>query len=165
VKKQRSFIVSGHESFDDAERALAALEELLADGVVKLDDAAIVVKVADDQVELHQRQSISVGGGVVAGGVAGILGGILLGFPVAGALLGMAAGSGVGLFDTGIDDSRMKELGKKLPHGGAALCVLVAEADWPALRERMAPYVGELLVVELTPEAEAALGAVDDQPA
>ena len=76
----------------------------------------------------------------------------------------MAAGSGVGLFDTGIDDPRMKELGKTLPHGGAALCVLVAEADWPTLRERTTPYVGELLVVELTPEAEAALGAGGDQP-
>jgi uncharacterized membrane protein len=67
------------------------------------------------------------------------------------------------LIDTGIDDGRMRRLGTELEPGHAALCALIGEADWAALRERMAPIVGELLVVELTPEAEAAVGRVQEE--
>jgi uncharacterized membrane protein len=161
MRKARSFAASAHPSFADAERALAALEDLANGGVVRLDDAAIVARTAAGKVEVHQRRGLSAGAGLVGGGVAGALGGLLLGLPVAGAVLGAVAGGGLSLIDTGIDDSRLKELGSELRAGQAALCVLVADADWPALRDGMAPFTGDLLAVELTPDAEAALEARD----
>jgi uncharacterized membrane protein len=163
VKKPRSLVVSAHESPERAEAALEELEALASEKVVRLADAAIVVRTETGRVELHQHRDLSVGEGLVGGGVAGVLAGLVLGFPIGIAAAGLAAGAGFGAFDRGIDNGRMRELGAEFEPGQAALCALVAEADWAALRERMAPFAGELLVAELTPEAEAGLRAAEER--
>jgi uncharacterized membrane protein len=155
----RSFAVAAFPTKEEAERALDALDELVRAKAVELEDAAIVVKTDAEKVELHQRKGLSVGGGAVGGGTIGLVAGLVLGFPIAGALLGLAAGGGIGALDRGIDDGRMKELGRKLDPGQAALCVLVGKVDWALLRERLGPLGGELLAAELTPEAEAEIAA------
>jgi uncharacterized membrane protein len=159
----RSFVASAHRSRADAEAALRALEGLADEQALELADAAIVVKTDAQRVELHQRRELSAGEGAVGGGVAGVLAGLLLGFPIALPVAGAALGAGLGMFDTGIDDKRMRRLGAGLEPGHAALCALVGKADWALVRERMAPLAGELLVAELTPEAEAALRAARER--
>jgi uncharacterized membrane protein len=163
VSAPRSFVASGHPCREEAEAALRALEGLAAEGALKLADAAVVVRTEAGRVELHQRHELSAGEGAVGGGVAGVLAGLLLGFPIAIPVAGAALGAGLGAFDRGIDDGRMRRLGARLEPGHAALCALVGEADWAVVRARMAPFVGELLVAELTPEAEAALRAAQKQ--
>ena len=69
----------------------------------------------------------------------------------------MALGGASGILDTGIDDDRLRDLGSSLGPGSAALCALVAEADWPRLRDEMRPSGGELVVAELKPDAALAL--------
>ena len=162
-KKPRSLVVSAHASQADAEAALEALEGLASAKTLDLADAAIVVRTDGGRVELHQRRDLSIGEGLVGGGVAGALAGVVLGFPMAVAAAGIAVGAGLGAFDRGIDDGRMRRLGEELRPGQAALCALVGDADWAVVRERMAPLVGELLVAELTPEAEAELRAAQDR--
>jgi uncharacterized membrane protein len=161
-RKPRNFVAAAFPGRDEAEGALATLQELEREKVLHLDDAAIVVRTSSG-LDLHQRHSLTVGGGLVGGGAAGVLGGILLGVPVVGTIAGMAVGAIAATFDTGIDDDRMKRLGEELRPGQAALFALIGKADWAAVRERMAPQGGELLTVELTPEAEAALGRAADQ--
>jgi uncharacterized membrane protein len=163
VSRPHSFAASGHGSREEAEVALRALEGLAAEGALDLADAAVVVKTAGGRVELHQRHELSVGEGAVGGGVVGVVAGLLLGFPLALPAAGAALGAGLGAFDRGIDDGRMRSLGQGLEPGQAALCALVGEADWARVRERMSPLVDELLVAELTPEAEAALRAAQEQ--
>ncbi len=155
----RSFAAAAYPTKEDAEQALDRLEELRSEKIVKLADSAIAVKTADGEVELHQRHGLSIGGGAVAGGTIGLLAGLLLGVPIAAAAAGLAIGGGAGLLDRGIEDSRMKDLAAALEPGHAILCVLIEDADWARLRERIAPMRGELLVLELTAEAEAALAA------
>ena len=122
----------------EAERALDALEELQHENVLEIEDAVIVVKTSSGEVKLHQRRQVSIGEGIVAGGVIGVLVGLLFGFPLVAPFAGMALGLAVGLFlDSGIDDGRLRELGATLEPGRAALCVQAAEADRAALRERM----------------------------
>jgi uncharacterized membrane protein len=159
----RSFVASAHVSREDAEEALAALEQLAREQLVRLDDVALVIRTPQGRTELHQRHGLAVGEGIVGGGVGGVLAGILLGLPVAVPLAGMALGAGIGLIDTGIDDGRMKRLGAELEPGQAILCALIRNADWTKVRERMAPFAGKLVVVELTPEAEAALAEAQGQ--
>jgi uncharacterized membrane protein len=153
----RSFVASSHRSREDAEEALAALEQLAREQLVSLDDVALVIRTPQGRTEIQQRHGLAVGEGIVGGGVGGVLAGILLGLPVAVPLAGMAVGAGIGLIDTGIDDSRMKRLGAELEPGQAILCALIRDADWAKVREKMGRFAGELVVVELTPEAEAAL--------
>jgi uncharacterized membrane protein len=162
MRKPRSFVAAGQPTRQHAEAALQALEELADAGALGLADAAIVVRTEEGRVELHQRHELSAGEGAVGGGVAGMLAGLIVGFPLALPAAGLALGAGAGAFDTGIDDGRMRRLGAELEPGRAALCALVEGVDWPRVREKMAPYAGELLVAELTPEAEAALRAAQE---
>ena len=159
----RSFVASAQPHRQAAERALQELEALAADGALELADVAIVVRTDAGHVELHQRHELSMGEGAVGGGVAGTLAGLLLGFPLALPVAGIAVGAAVGAFDRGIDDRRMRALGADLEPGHAAVCALVGKVDWAAVKERMAPFAGELLAVELTPEAETALRAVQKE--
>lgn len=162
MRKPRSFVAAAYGSRSEAEAALAVAEGLAAEGALHLVDAAVVVKTDAGRVELHQHE-LSVGEGAVGGGVAGVLAGLLLGFPVAAPIAGIAVGAGLGAFDRGIDDGRMRRVGAGLEPGHAALCALVDRADWALVRERLAPLAGELLVAELTPEAEAALRAAQER--
>jgi uncharacterized membrane protein len=137
----------------DAERALDALEELQHEDVVSLVDAVIVVRTARG-VRLYQQRQVSIGEGVVGGGVLGVIVGLLLGFPVVAPIVGMVGGVAVGLFfDSGIDDARLRALGASLEPGQAALCVQVATADWALLRDRLERHTADLIVAELTPDA------------
>ena len=163
MRGPRSFVVSGHSNQQEAEVALAALEDLGREQTLRLADAAIVARTKEGRVELHQRHDLSIGEGAVGGGTAGVLAGVVLGVPIAGPIVGLAIGAGIAAIDRGIDDDRMRRLGADLEPGQAALCALVGDADWPAVRERMAPLVDELLVAELTPEAEEALRAAQAQ--
>jgi uncharacterized membrane protein len=153
----RSFAVVAYPDRSRAEQALKLIEELAHGKHVRLADAAIVVKSHDGRLELFQTREVSVGQGAVTGGVAGFLLGFALGGPVGGALAGMVSGGAFGAFDTGIENERLKELGESLAPAQAALGLLIEEADWGLLRERLATLGGELLVSELTPEAAAAL--------
>lgn len=153
----RSFAVVAYPDRSRAEQALSLIEELADAKHVRLADAAIVVKSEDGRLELYQTRELSVGQGTITGGVAGFLLGFALGGPVGAALAGMVGGGAFGAFDTGIENKRLKELGASLAPAQAALGLLIEEADWGLLRERMATLGGELLVSELTPEATAAL--------
>ena len=157
MSKRYSFGVVGYPDREHAEEALDIVNTLAGEKRVKLADAAIVVKADDGKLELHQTHEISVGTGAITGGVAGLLLGFALGGPLGGALVGLLGGGALGVFDTGIENKRMKKLGESLAPGHTALCVLIEDADWQLLRERLAPLGGEVLVAELTDEAAEAL--------
>jgi uncharacterized membrane protein len=165
TKRAPSLVAALYESLEQAEEALAELRRVAGEGSVSLRDAAIVVRGADGKIQLHQTKELGPGEGIVAGGAVGIVVGILVGGPVAGALIGMAAGGGFGAHDTGISDDRLRRLGDDLTGEQAALCALLDRADWPLLRERMAPYLGDVVVSELSDEAVAALAAAGSDAA
>jgi uncharacterized membrane protein len=120
----------------EAERALDALGELDA-GIL---DAALVTRLENGRVELHQTRQIAAGEGIVAGGAVGFVAGMLIGGPIGGALLGMLGGGIWGARDTGVPDARLRELGESLGPGGALLCALVQTDCAAAAREKLAPY-------------------------
>ena len=120
----------------EAERALDTVREL--DGEIL--DAAVVTRSAEGRVELRQAREVAAGEGVVAGGTVGFVAGMLLGGPIGGALLGMLGGGVWGARDTGVPDSRLRELGESLAPGGVLLCALVKADDAAAAREKLAAY-------------------------
>ena len=86
-----------------------------------LKDAALVVKDDAGHVELRQSKELAAGESVVSGGSIGLLLGLAIGVPVAAALLGLAGGGGLAMFDRGISDDRMRRFGEELGTGHAAL--------------------------------------------
>ena len=136
-------VAVGCESRLGAERALEAVRGLDVDVL----DAAIVVRAPDGRLDLHQTKQVAAAEGIVAGGTVGLVAGMLLGGPVGGALAGMLGGGVFGARDTGIADSRLRELGEALAPGGAILCVLVEQAAAASVREATGGY-GEAVEVE-----------------
>jgi uncharacterized membrane protein len=151
-------IAATYEREEIADRALGALTDLADQGKLALKDAVVVVKAANGKVELRQTQEPSAGDGIVGGGTIGLLLGLALGIPVAGSLVGMVGGGGATAIDRGVSDERMRRYGAELEAGQAALFALVADADWPLLRERLTPYGGEIAASEVDDEVAAALG-------
>lgn len=77
-------------------------------------------------------------------------------------LLGMAVGAATGaatgsMSDYGIDDDFMKQLGEKLPEGGAAVFVLVREATQDKVVPEIAKFGGHVIQSSLSNEQETAL--------
>jgi len=58
------------------------------------------------------------------------------------------------MFDRGIKNKLLKELGEKMTTEQSALAVLVEEADWAAVKERMGAqnFNGEIVVQEMVDE-------------
>jgi uncharacterized membrane protein len=152
-------IALGFLSPDVAEQASTAVRGLADEKALELKDAAIVVRTSETHVELRQTRALAHGEGIVGGGAVGLLLGIAVGAPVAVAAIGMAGGGGLAFWDRGIDDGRMKRLGKELEPGHAALFALAARVDWALLRERLEPYGGELIVSEVDGDVVTGMGA------
>jgi uncharacterized membrane protein len=85
---------------------------------VKILDAAVVTRLENGRVELHQTHQVAAGEGVVAGGTVGFVAGMLLGGPIGGALLGMLGGGIWGARDTGVPDERLHERTQQRPSRG-----------------------------------------------
>jgi uncharacterized membrane protein len=136
VADQTRLVVVSCSSPAVADEALSRLRTL----EVKERDSVVVSRTENGRIELKQAHQVAPGEGVVAGGTVGFIAGMLLGGPVGGALLGMLGGGVFGARDTGVPDSRLRELGESLQPGGALLCVLVAPAAADAVREALAPY-------------------------
>ena len=132
-----------------AERALATVGELRDEHVLTVHDAAIVRKLDDGRVQLQQSKELAVGEGVVSGGSIGLLLGLALAVPVAGALVGLAAGGGFAALDRGVSDKRMRKIGATLEPGHAAMFVLADDVDLAILAERLAPYGGTVLTADV----------------
>ena len=84
------------------------------------------------------------------------------GWIVAGALLGSA----FAMFDRGIKDKLLKELGESMTHDESALAVLAAQGDWDALYERLVVQnsQGVVVVAETVDEHLEAIEELVDSP-
>jgi uncharacterized membrane protein len=147
-------------SEEEAERALAIVRDLGEQGALAVHDAAIVVRQLDGRVELRQSRELAAGEAAVGGGSIGILLGLAVAVPVAGALVGLAAGIGFAAHDSGISNKEMRKLGERLVPGNAVVFALVGSVDWDLLASRLAATGGELVTAEVSDEVLARLGAV-----
>lgn len=151
--------------FDDpykAEEARAALHRMEGEGLLEMDETAVIVRKADDKVRVSQDVNVvakdrQVGHvlGLVTAAITGTLP-FILGGTIAGSLIGK-------LTDHGITNKFLKEVGKELQPGTSAL-VLLARSD-PDRRKRIVERLSVFgpkvldsdLPAELEKELEAAL--------
>ena len=145
----------------DNETGAAEMRDVLIglqkQGLVTLDDAAVVVRRPDGKVKVQQAVSL-VGRGALGGAFWGMLIGLLFWMP----WLGMAAGAlsgalGGALSDYGLDDGFVKEVGNTIQPGHSALFLLIREATPDKLMEELKQFNGKILQTSLSKEAEAKL--------
>lgn len=118
-------VVIAFDSEDKAEAVRDRLLDLQKTHIVRLADAVIATKRANGRVRLNQLASPATSG-ALAGGFWGLLIGAIFLMPHIGLILGAATGGLAGaLTDVGVDDEFMRELGRELDSGSAALFLLI----------------------------------------
>jgi uncharacterized membrane protein len=121
--------------FDDSDKAYGALEfveGLRKQRIIKVLNAAILVKDQDGQVSIQDTKEIDAKKGRLMGAIIGGLVGLLAGpgGAVVGALVGLATGGAAGKYvDEGFDDKFLANLHEHLQPGKSAL-VLLMEHQW-----------------------------------
>ena len=159
-RKQSMFVVA-YEGRNTADQVYDTLRDLQNEKKVKIRTAMVVMRMADGRLKLIHKRRVTVGKGIVGGGLLGLLilgsGGLLAG-AVVGGMIGASRSQ---------QRATLKEfLDKELGQDDSALAILVSNADWDAIRAGTEAVYGrgELLAMELTPEAEAELNAqVNDE--
>ena len=161
-RKQSMFVVA-YKGQNTADQVYETLRGLQRQKKVKIKTAAVVTRMENGKLKLNHKRRITVGKGLVGGGVLGLLifgtGGGIIAVATVGALIG-ASRSG--------QRTQLKEfLDDKLGQDDSALAVLISNADWEAIQAATEQVYGrgELLAMELTPEAEAELNAQADDEA
>jgi uncharacterized membrane protein len=155
--KKESLFVLSYSGRDTADQAYDTLRQMEKDKQVDIKTAMVVNRKDNGKLKLKHKRRLTVGKGLVAGGAVGIL----VGGAVAPALLGGAAvGALVGASRSGERRELKGFLEDKLGPDDSALAVLIKEADWAAVDEKMVSYGGENLVVQLTDDDAAAIEAM-----
>jgi uncharacterized membrane protein len=148
--------------FDNETGADAMREELgrlQKQELIKLDDAAVVIRRPDGKVKVKQATSL-VGVGALGGAFWGMLIGLLFFMPWLGLAVGAAGGAiGGAMQDIGVDDNFIKQVGNSIQPGQSALFVLVREATTDRVIEDLKPFGGEIIYTNLSSEDEAKLKA------
>jgi uncharacterized membrane protein len=159
-----SFIVVKYAGVDTAGEALATVRELAKEKVVKLKDAVAITKTDKGKIKLHQTKDDTAGKGFLKGGVIGLVFAVLFG-GAAWLVAGAALGGAFAMFDRGIKDKLLKELGENMTSDESALAVLIEEADWGTLLSRMdSKYTGETVVEQLVADHLVAVEALTETP-
>jgi len=150
-------IIIKYDDAAEAEKARAAMKELAKQGLVSLDDAAVLSRGEDGKLHIHNEVDKAVKWGTVIGGGLGL---ILAGpfAPIAGAavggLFGAAAGTTMGL---GIERKFVKEVGESLETGNSALFIVVRSGNTNAILRTLRQFKGEVFQTTLTSEADEEL--------
>lgn len=159
-------VVLSFQTEEEAQKVLESLKQGKKEGLLQIDDAAVITKDADGKV--HVKNQIS-RGTWTATGVGGLLG-LLLGtifFPVGGLILGLAGGALVGrMMNLGVDGKFVKDVQEQLTPGSSALFVLISKEHGSAEMAILRQYEGKVLQTTLSTEDEEALKKAlnDDTP-
>jgi uncharacterized membrane protein len=144
---------------DTADQVRQELIRATKEHILNLEDAVVVEHQLDGKIKLHQAMSTT-GAGAAGGALWGGLIGLIFLAPLFGMAVGAAAGAAGGkMADVGVNDNFLKELGAKMPAGGAALIALGSTEARDKVIERVRPYGGEIIQTSLSEEEEERLRA------
>ena len=149
-------------AFDDETTGFELRTELVKmqkEYLIELEDAVVVTRPSEDDIQLHQAVNLTAAG-AVGGGFWGALVGLVFLNPLLGAAVGAGAGALAGRFsDIGINDDFMRDVGHSLQPGGSAVFILLRKmtADKVLARLEGFHHRGRILQTSLSQEDEQKL--------
>lgn len=142
-----------------AKEALGVLSHLQKQELIKLSDAATVVRKADGKVKVKQAVDL-VGAGALGGAFWGMLIGLIFLVPWLGLAIGAISGAIAGRYsDIGIDDKFIKEVGTTIEPGHSALFLLVERMTEERVLPELQKFRPTVLRTNLSSEDEEKLKA------
>lgn len=155
-------VVIKYNTPDQAAQVRRTINDLSKQGLVKLDDAAMVSRSEDGKLDVHNELDRGVKwGALIGGGVGLLLAGIFA--PLAGIAVGALAGAGIGAAaDLGLPKDYVKEVGEGLEPGQSALFMIVREGNADAVLAALRQHQGQVLQTTLPPGMDANLRASVD---
>jgi uncharacterized membrane protein len=146
-------IVMTFDEVQTANEVRAKMKGLEREGVLKLEDAAVITKDENDKVHVVNEMGNTVKGGAAIGGILGLL---LIGlFPVAGIIAGVAGGALIGkMVNEGVDKDFVKEVSASLKPGNSAVFLEINEANASAALAALEPFKGHLYHTNVSSEME-----------
>ena len=153
MSEKYSFIVVKYPKRETAEAALSVVLQLAKRKVVKLKDAVAITKTEKGKIKMHQTKDDPAGKGFLKGGLIGLIFAVIFG-PAGWLVAGAALGTAFAMFDRGIKNKLLKELGQEMTPDESALAVLIEEAEWDTLYDQMGAqyFLGEVVISELVEE-------------
>lgn len=147
---------------DEAAKVRATIRDLSDQGLIKLDDAAMISRSEEGKLDIHNELDRGVKwGALIGGGVGLLLSGIF--FPLAGVAVGALAGAGIGAAaDLGLPKDYVKEVGEGLQPGQSALFLIARQGNADAVLAALRQHPGEVLQTTLPPGLDANLRASVD---
>ena len=143
---------------DGAEQALRTLAGLQAQRLVVVEDASVVSWPEGRRKPRTWQARDVVGGAALSGAFWGLLFGLLFLMPLAGLVVGAAAGLGAGAFARiGLSDDFLGKVRDQVTPGTSALFLLTSDAVVDRIRDAFAGVHAELLATNLSKDQEAAL--------
>ena len=155
-----NLVVITFDNAEEADKVRETLRRIEKQGLLSLDDSAVVVKDAEGDIHVENQTDRGVKVGAIGGGLLGLLiGGVF--FPFAGLIGGALAGAVVGkMADLGVDQKFVHEVGASLKPDGSALFVLVREANPAAAISALKPYQGQVYHTSLPSDTEQQLRSI-----
>jgi uncharacterized membrane protein len=145
-----------------AGRAAERLKSAQKGGAVNIDDMAVVEKDAEGKIHTHHGIDTTTAGGAIGGGFLGLLLGLVF-FPVAGLLIGAAAGAFIGRsLHHNVDKKLVEDVTADLGPDSSALFV-VGSGSPAAVVGTLEPFKGKIYQTTLDPETESQLQAALDR--
>jgi uncharacterized membrane protein len=152
-------IVLAFNSEGGAQEALSVLSSLQKQELIKLSDAATIVRKADGKVKVKQAVDL-VGAGALGGAFWGMLIGLIFLVPWLGLAIGAISGAIAGRFtDIGIDDKFIKEVGTTIEPGHSALFMLVERMTEDRVLPELQKFHPTVLRTNLSADDEEKLKA------
>lgn len=146
---------------DEATKVRESLKSIQKQGLLDLDDSAVIVKDEDGQVNVKNEVDRGVKVGIAGGGLIGLFIGFLFGGPIGAMLLGAIGGGAVGsLADLGIQKSFVKDVTEAMKPNSSAIFFIIRDANPNAAIAALKPYKGEVYHTALPTEAEETLRRV-----
>jgi uncharacterized membrane protein len=141
-----------------AEAALQKLQGLQTQGLIQVQDAAVVSWEAGRKKPKTEQMHDTRKGGALGGGFWGLLFGLIFFIPILGLAIGAATGALLGsLADVGISDTFIKTVRDKVTPGTSALFLLSSDAVMDKVQREFEGTEAELISTNLSEAQEAKL--------
>jgi uncharacterized membrane protein len=159
-----NLIVVVFDNPDEAQKVRRALRDLEHQRKLSLEDAAVVVKDENGQVQVKDQVDAGVKTGVVTGGILGLLLALIF-TPLVGVLIGAGAGVILGkLGDVNLDKKFVQDVTETLRPGTSAIFLMVNKADPEAVLTALRPFKGTIYQTTLpSDKLDALRGALKER--